>query len=146
MKCKLLLGNNLPQNDPGTPETKTEGGSSLFPFFLILPQNSDKAMKIELKSLVGRSFKNTWNSGVGLEIIPHLSSMTSMIFRITDNVLGPEEQPRSAMAKHCGALDRKRSTTAATVTCFTNSMPFFWQNKQVTMLKLEEQKLMSSTY
>jgi len=59
---------------------------------------------MELKSFLGRSFKNTCKIGGFRFNLRHVSSMASMISHIGRKVFGPEEHPMSAIVMHSGKL------------------------------------------
>lgn len=88
-------------------------------------RKSGKALKIELKSLVGRSLRYTLNSEAGCCIFWLLFWMASNISLIMDSVLGPHEHPKSAMPKLLGVLVMYKSSTASMIMCFTRSLTCF---------------------
>lgn len=81
-------------------------GGPLFVSLLRSLENSGKDLKIELKSLVGRSLRYTLNSGAVWKAFLLVPWTASMISFMIDKVLGPDEQPRSAMPKLFGAVVR----------------------------------------
>lgn len=69
--------------------------------FLWKPGND---LKMELRSFLGRSFKNTCKIGGFRFNLRHVSSMASMTSHIGRKVFGPEEHPMSAIVMHSGKL------------------------------------------
>lgn len=93
------------------------------------------AVKMELKSLVGRSFKNTRNSGNGLFVSLRLISSIAWIISFTAaKVLGPEEQPRSATPRLCVFVLRKRSRMVLMVMCLSVSKAFLFKTRDTNKI------------
>jgi len=53
-----MSGNSLPKNDPGTPAAKYDRDATPAPLQSIITEGG-KVLKSELKSVAGRSLKNT---------------------------------------------------------------------------------------
>ncbi|KAF4383376.1 hypothetical protein G4B88_023950, partial [Cannabis sativa] len=62
----------------------------------------DKDWKTALKSFPGRSLRKTWKVGELMFNDWEEASMMSKMLETTVSVLGPEEQPKSAILKHFG--------------------------------------------
>jgi hypothetical protein len=60
----------------------------------------------------------------------HLAYITSIISEITDKVLGPDEQPKSAMPKLSGNFLHNKSSKASSVTGFVIDIILLYTNDQ----------------
>ena len=72
------------------------------PYSVSFSTNSGTVRNTVLKSFVGRSFRNTMNSGAGSDVSLQVLMIASMMLPTMDSVFGPEEHPRSAMARVFG--------------------------------------------
>lgn len=75
--------------------------------------SAGKDLKTGLKSLPGRSFKNTWHSGECRPFFRQLLWMVVIISETAMEVFGPDEQPSSAILTHSGKRVLHKSTTAS---------------------------------
>lgn len=99
--------------------------------FLWKPGND---LKMELRSFLGRSFKNTCKIGGFRFNLRHVSSMASMTSHIGRKVFGPEEHPMSAIVKHSGKLLLYSCTMVSCSMGFAFNITFFcWKNKKANI-------------
>ncbi|KAK3022092.1 hypothetical protein RJ639_045936 [Escallonia herrerae] len=102
-KANVVEQDILPMNDkttrpPGTISSERDLRNNEKSFWnCTRQQNTGNDTKMPLKSLPGRSFKDTLNSGIGRSIWRLMAYMAPITSKTSIKVLGPDEQPRSAM-------------------------------------------------
>ena len=69
----------------------------------------------------------------------HLAYITSIISEITDKVLGPDEQPKSAMPKLSGNFLHNKSSKASLVTGFVIDIILLYTNEKKKNSTLDDE-------
>lgn len=83
-----------------------------------------------LKSLVYRSLRYTFNSGDGLSRRRAVAHTVSSMSEMTSKVLGPEEQPRSAMPMLSVQVEHTVLTMASLVAALDREIMVFYTKQQ----------------